>query len=364
MGYKYIEMWGGVVPPRETSFTRQLKSSGTHIWYLAEGRSKDSIVDDIYVLHSGKMTQYQIFHDNITLGQLSKLNDNDIIQLAKNQDKQYFEDAPEEIKNCFSQKTYNGLMVDIAGTDNKEFRSVIKGGPAIKTNNGFSNETDIVSVIASDLQEKYQDEETNHFRDYRTDDSRKEPLNFAIYSYAYNITRKRREEAMLENAKQAKYLSPKAQSVEVTTQTDDSGNKAVSQTIEYQGIDMFDESLYKKNANNARKAHPEIIKAANYVTEKEKDGGDTSKGIYNKLTPDQAADKILTIFSNNYYKQATKGLVHPNYVSSSIDIADPMSQQIYDTRYIGYQAGDDMYFLTKAQTKQQKMSLQNVNGKQ
>lgn len=310
------------------------------------------------------MTQYQIFHDNITLGQLSKLNDNDIIQLAKNQDKQYFEDAPEEIKNCFSQKTYNGLMVDIAGTDNKEFRSVIKGGPAIKTNNGFSNETDIVSVIASDLQEKYQDEETNHFRDYRTDDSRKEPLNFAIYSYAYNITRKRREEAMLENAKQAKYLSPKAQSVEVTTQTDDSGNKAVSQTIEYQGIDMFDESLYKKNANNARKAHPEIIKAANYVTEKEKDGGDTSKGIYNKLTPDQAADKILTIFSNNYYKQATKGLVHPNYVSSSIDIADPMSQQIYDTRYIGYQAGDDMYFLTKAQTKQQKMSLQNVNGKQ
>lgn len=346
---------GSLTTPKTQSFPEQLtKSQGEHIWFYTDnGKAKDSIIDYIDVTKNGKLTEYQIFDDNITLGKLSKMSNRQIIALAKKQDRKYFDDAPDEIKNAQKEVTYNGLMNDLAGKENKDFRTEIKYGVTNQKN--FSTESAVIKDFLEVARLEKNDDTV-----YPTDD-------------VINELRQRRIDAAIKNAKNAKYLAPKPQRVSIKTTTDDTGNKPVVQTIKYKTIDMFNEDSYDKTYLEAAQSDEKVKAFYNKYNDflrqlnKQVDDDTWSEKTKNyqlevekKFVPsfNAAKSEVLNTFTPAYFEKATKGLVKPYTFETSVELTNPVSQQIYNKRFIGYQIGEgNSYLLTMAQNKDQKAVL-------
>ena len=342
----YIYQWWTIYTKNQVS-----KNKGTHVWFFTDdGKAKDSIIDYILVTKNGKLTVYQIFSDNITLGKVSKMSNAQVIKLGKKQDKDYFKDATDEIKNAHNKVTYNGLMDDLSGDDQQEFRDKIVGGStaSLPKNITYRNvEDNSISLYMGKLTGAQKEEmEASNASELRDAVNHK-------FSFPKKITQ-RRYEAELVNAKNAKYLEPKAQSVKIAAKTDPSGNKVVSQKISYKSIDMFDEHKYDETYAKAALQNPQALKLFKtaqrlYDSKQEDVNGDV----------DKEGNRLLSIFTYNYFKEATKDVVHPHTFDDSIVLTDPTSQQIYNKRMIGYKIdGGDSYLLTLAQSKRQTTTLE------
>lgn len=102
IGRRMKQNGGSITVPKTVSFAQELKKKqGTRVWFYTdygEGKGKNATVDYIYVISNGKMTQYQLFDDNITLGKLSKMSNSELISLGKKQDRKYFDESINEVK--------------------------------------------------------------------------------------------------------------------------------------------------------------------------------------------------------------------------------------------------------------------------
>ncbi|HBG91061.1 MAG TPA: hypothetical protein DDW47_03080 [Lactobacillus acetotolerans] len=77
--------------PTKIEFAKNAQSSRQQLWYRVrndeDGFGKSSTVDDVYVIKNGKITTYTT---NFDLSDLDKKEDNQIVDLAKKEDKKMF----------------------------------------------------------------------------------------------------------------------------------------------------------------------------------------------------------------------------------------------------------------------------------
>ncbi|RRK10313.1 hypothetical protein D1831_08320, partial [Lactiplantibacillus garii] len=248
---------GSITVPKRISFVQQAKSSGTHIWVrtAAEngGFSKTTKVSEIFVLKNGKMQQYQIFDNNITLGKLSSMSDGDTIKLAQQQDKKYATTgAASEVRSYLNNKYAENNQIGQEDDFDTDATSVANGlvqvtykeklityPHAIKItkilNNVDTSNNDIVSSSIADLNASKQAQNER----WNTD---------AFVDNKFG-------EALITHIKTTKYQEPEQQSITVSNTTDNSGNKIVSQKIGFNSIDLFDSNIATENVYKYAKAN-------------------------------------------------------------------------------------------------------------
>ncbi|MGI1802420.1 zinc-ribbon domain-containing protein [Limosilactobacillus reuteri] len=338
---------GSLVAPRNITFS---KMNGTRVWLSTEGgKGKDAIVDYIDVTKNGKFIQYQIFDDNITLGKASKMSNSQLIKLGKEQDKKYFDESINEVKAYRDGKGQIGLQNDL--TQDHDLKQELKLGEEVfySYNGNVSHMKDIKFISES---------EYNRLKDKE---------NKGIYvglNYPTNLLpdnsdnakfEKRQYNALIKNMQKVKYLAPEWQKVKVKNSTDDSGNKITSQKISYDSIDEFNDSgTFNKNVMNLSTSQKERL--ANLIalsTEEFSVGKFKESESVSNMKQHHIVKLANNVLDDSYYEVITKDFFKPNRFKDDMTLSDPTSQTIYNSRYIGYQIGDDNYLLTKAQNNKQ-----------
>lgn len=359
-GIGRIHSNGGLLTPKELSFAQQLegKQHGTHVWLYSEGQAKDSYVDDIYVVKNGKMIQYQLFDDDMTLGKLSKMNDKQLISLGKKQDRKYFDESINEVKslrdNGSNSKYQLGLQNDLFGS--KALKVQLAFGPKFYywgTNMMPGKEGPIQNI-------KFYPHSIRVEGDYMTAGINEDQI--ASGSLAKHIENEKSNEdqvteennrmkdkvrtmrlnSLIKNMENVKYLAPKYQTCPISSKTDDTGNDVVSQKINYKSIDEFDEDAYAKDAYKA------VNKAAlaSFISNRSKASED-----HKAFNADKYTKQILT---PEYFDQATKNIFHPNLIDNYMELQEATSFKIYDHKMIGYYVDDGNCLTTVAQNNKQK----------
>lgn len=349
---------------KTVSFVKQAKGAGTHIWLRTSGSSsdnlsltKDSLISKICVLQGGKITAYQIFDSDASLGNLSKLSDADTIKYAKKQDKKYFAASAQEVQQYIKNQNQIGQYNDVAGDedvtdffdgdkdydqitftsitrdhgDNQTSSDHFKIVPATTTSPQRSvfDEYNTVNVGTVSLQELLNSEKLTDDRD-----------NHAQYNYGKRISK-----AVISNIKKVSYHAPKSQKLTDYTETsDDSGNKITSQAVAYKSIDYFNVKNTGKTFYKAFKDNPKITQLIS--------------DHYNS-TNSLTLSRSSKVFTDKMLQTATKGVFGYYPWKSTVNMTGIVKQPIYQTRYIGYNLVDiysheaSGYLITRGQTKSQ-----------
>lgn len=340
----HVKKNGGLTTPKEISFG---KTGGERIWYTTHsGKGKDSIIDSVDVTKGNKMIEYQIFDDDVTLGKLSKMSNREVINMAKKQDRKYFDESINEVKALRDHKDQIGLNDDLMSDD--DLKGDLNWGPYLyflvsdrdSDNHKWSDPEWITS-------EQYNNNNSSKMRQKWTEGQMPNSLIQSNGENGYdridNLVKQMRNDrfnALIVNMKSVKYLSPKWQKITITSNTDDTGNKVVSEKIKYKYIDEFN---YAGTVNqNAQKLSES----------KKQEILDIVGG--NQRDTDSQLNACKKAFDSSYYHQITKNVFKPHAVSSDFTIYTPTSQTIYDSRFIGYSFGNGSYYLTKAQNDNQK----------
>lgn len=355
---------GGLTAPK----TVNLMSKGTRVWLGTEGGlQKDATVDYIDVAKNGKFIQYQVFDDDITLGKASKMSNSQLISLGKKQDKKYFDKSADEVRALRDHKDQIGLQDDLMGDDdlknelNNGAMLVIEGTATQKSQDSTKETYSFNKLIPVD---QYNSESKRigaiKLKQHQSEVGKPSPVidkktewdmvDSAVFDEdelnnnvpqrreTFDYIRNNRFNALLDNMKSVKYLAPKWQNLTFKSTTDDSGNKIISQKMNYKTIDEFNEDdVMNDNVfdlSNSQKQKIFKAKAASY-----------EKGSYPELR---------SAFDKSYYKVVTKNVFKPHTFDDDMDLSSTVHQKIYDSTYIGYGTGNDMYLLTKAQNDNQR----------
>ncbi|WP_457801825.1 hypothetical protein [Limosilactobacillus reuteri] len=343
----YVKKNGGITAPKEISFG---KTSGERVWYGTEnGKGKDALIDYVYVTKGKKMIQYQIFDDDITLGKVSKMSNDDVIKLAKKQDRKYFNESIDEVKALRDNESQIGLQDDMMD-DNDLKADLNKGAFLYFVADGKKGDKQISNVR---LVDKNTYDSTNGDQ-YKAKFTLSELITYGAPASAneseavdglQHYTRTQRLNALIDNMKAVKYLAPKRQTVTVKNTTDDSGNNVVSQKVSYKSIDEFaDSGTIDKNVNSLSQSSKKKIEKfweQNYNNQKSESSS-------------EFVDRFKSAFDSSYYHQITKGVFKPHIFDDYMTLSSITSQTIYDSKFIGYSEDDNCYLLTKAQNDNQK----------
>jgi len=290
--------------------------------------SKDGLITYIYVLNNGKMIKYNIFDNDVTLGRLSKLNDDQTIKLAKEQDKKY---------------ATTGAI--------EEIKSGLKGNGQVGQEDDYKDVW-VVSVGRFQVYAKHGNSPDRHFDKIKSPNENSDAgfriTNLKPYGPTYDNSYGK---AMIKHIQKTPYQAPKAQEIEVKNTTGDSGNKIISQKIYYKGISMFDEEPAEENLYHyALKNKDDFLESINlstrfnYINEQTKETTDRANALYDKLFKGQQFNLTKNVYG-----------YHP-YDASMVLYKEFVTQQIYKSRYIGYPQMYG-YLVTKAQNKNQKIEF-------
>ncbi|CUR38957.1 hypothetical protein [Limosilactobacillus reuteri] len=354
---------GGLTAPK----TVNLMSKGTRVWLGTEGGlQKDATVDYIDVAKNGKFIQYQVFDDDITLGKASKMSNSDLISLGKKQDKKYFDKSADEVRALRDHKDQIGLQDDLMGDDDlkgdlNNGAWLVMEGTATQKSPDTTNETYTYNKLIPIDQYNSESDRIGKIKLHQSADEKSSPVinkateyemvenaspdeheqenNFSDRHETYSYIRNNRFNALLENMKSVKYLAPKWQTLTFKNTTDNSGNKVISQKMNYKAIDEFnDAGTMDNNVFNLSDSQKQKLfkaKAASHET-----------GSYPELR---------SAFDKSYYKVVTKNVFKPHVFDDDTELSDKVHQKIYNSTYIGYSTGDDTYLLTKAQNDSQRV---------
>lgn len=354
---------GSLVAPRNITFS---KMNGTRVWLSTEGgKGKGAIVDYIDVTKNGKFIQYQVFDDNITLGKVSKMSNSQLIKLGKEQDKKYFDESINEVKALRDGKKQIGLQDDLM--QNKDLKSDIELGGNLYYSYEIKNSTNSIKNLKFISQKKYYaqeftaqnlhpasyDAEYNQYAP-QMDSTSINPLYVTMLGQSfkqYSTINNANYNALIKHMKNTKYLAPQWQKVIIKNKTDDSGNEITSQKVSYNSIDEFNDSgTMDKNFNHLSPTQKQ--KVANLLTKILEFNADDDHD-HPASESRELAKLANNVFDTSYYNVITEDVFKPNKFKADMTLSDPTSQTIYNSRYIGYQIGDDNYLLTKAQNNKQ-----------
>ena len=137
-------------------------------------------------------------------------------------------------------------------------------------------------------------------------DEHEQENNFSDRHETYSYIRNNRFNALLENMKSVKYLAPKWQTLTFKNTTDNSGNKVISQKMNYKAIDEFnDAGTMDNNVFNLSDSQKQKLfkaKAASHET-----------GSYPELR---------SAFDKSYYKVVTKNVFKPHVFDDDTELSD------------------------------------------
>ncbi|WP_334330490.1 hypothetical protein [Companilactobacillus sp. HBUAS59699] len=340
-----------IAAPKKISFVKQARENGTHIWFYTQSENndiaKDSPIYYVYILKNKRMQQYKMFDDNITLGKLSKMNNQQVTQLAEKQDKKFVTTGMiSEIKNGRS-----GVTTDITRGDDETADGIINIFSVNKIDESGGSQGTAIKIINSDnfnYGKKLPD-------GYGKDESGIESMAPGIVKISDNVYR----DSIIKHIKKSKYKEPKKQSIKVKNITDNSGNKVIRQEVSYDSYDMFvgdqaDENVY----HLALKNKSEFLKLLNlsrtssYIV----DPNDTEV-LNEEITRQNQGKELYTKLISDHVDDITKDIYGYHSYSSGLTLNGPfVSQQIYNTRFIGY-TNKVGYLLTKAQNDKQKIEF-------
>lgn len=366
------------------SFESQLKDGGKHIWLQVNningqgsGIAKNSIVRTVFSIENNKLRAYQIFDKNITLGELSKMSDSEVLNLAKKQDEKYATTgAIEEIKHRQSGK--DGYV----GLENDFNDDVILGNvpiyyetKRIENREPVSLEQEYEAVrISKDKIENNRDNDFGAHRKYLTN---LKPKIYDSKTYKYTNDTTSFGNAVIKEIQNTKYQSPKLQEIKINSITDDSGNKVTQQDFSYTAIDMFNGDKAKVNLYNyMKKNEKEFLRLLTLSISSEYsykdinwwdngfiDSSDNTEERREKYTQSvkqaQAeGEKLYNKLIKGKFSIFAKGTYGYNEWQKKVTLVAPMSQEIYKEKYIGYEMYNSGSFLvTRAQNSEQKAVL-------
>lgn len=357
---------GGLTAPKEIAFG---KTSGERVWFGTDGgKDKDAIVDYVYVTKGKKMIQYQIFDNDITLGKVSKMDNSEVIKMAKKQDRKYFDKSVDEVKALRDGERQIGLQNDMWG--DKQVKKVVANGPILFVvgDKSDSDQWSNTKLVTRKEFLKYREGGTHTNLQLATaselnpaDSIMVTSENEKAYKDVRNEMNNKRYKYIIEHGEHVKYLAPKWQTVKYSdTKTDDSGNNVVEQTIDYKSIDEFGEY---DDINNSIFSLPKskqqqiasIITKYNNINEAYGRGHDPKPG--DEVNISELKRDLNNTFDSSYYKAVAKSVIHPHIIDDWTTVHTAPGQQIYDSKFIGYQSDDGTYLLTKAQNDNQKAVL-------
>ncbi len=345
---------------KKISIVKQAKASGVYVWETADGYSKDSIVDKIIVFRNGVGSTYRMNDNNITLGKLSSMNDNQIIDLAKNQDKKSLEYVPKNIKNALNGKD---------GIGQYDWSSIVtKTIPYIAyVYKGDSTETPTDAELST---MKFLN--NKGFKKYDSIEQRNESENSEVrYSvsdremsaFYYNRDTQNKQfveywNAIKKHAENTKYKEPTKFKLKKTSNTDETGNHItdqkitidVNKNIDSDFLDSQNAKFYKMVKNDPilnkklMDRNKQLIKLSFAGTDYESD-----------LRREEAKkENVGKLFSDKFVKDLTDGVIVHDYSEYEYHIVQTTAFDIYKARYIGYERSNGEYLVTKAQNKTQK----------
>lgn len=359
------------------SFESQLKDGGKHIWLQVDnikgqgsGIAKNSIVRTVFSIENNKLRAYQIFDKNITLGELSKMSDSEVLNLAKKQDEKYATTgAIEEIKHIQADKKGH------VGLENDFKINEILGFIKIYYKTKRVGESDEVVSFSKD-EIKRTNVEPNFNTDLthlvslkpRTIDSKAHKSNLDTTSFG---------NAVIKEIQNTKYQSPELQKIKINSITDASGNKVTQQDFSYTAIDMFNEDKAKDNLYNYMKKNEKdflrlltvaISSEYSYKDINWEDNGfidspdnteERREKYAQSLKKAQAeGEKLYNKLIKGKFSIFAKGTYGYNEWQNKVTLIDPMSQEIYKEKYIGYlMYNSGSYLVTRAQNSEQKAVL-------
>lgn len=336
---------GGLTAPKTVS----LKTPGERVWLrVGGGLQKDSSVQYVDVLKNGKFIQYAMFDKDITLGKTSKMSNSELIRLAKKQDRKYFEESAAEVRALRDGGSQLGYNDDLMGDD--DLKADFNQGAYLYMR-GTGSDTDDLHYNQLITYDQYKQEKNSPEVNkatvkglinsgYPQDNS-----EFNQITQLDKEIRNKRFSWILKNMKDVKYLAPKWQSLSYKNTTDDSGNDITTQTIRYNTIINFSESGTINNniSKLSDDQKQKILKVAN-----------DAQGSHRDFNTNKFISDVRAAFDDDYFRVVTKGLVKPRTFSQTRTLEKTVHQRIYDSNYIGYKAGDEIYMVTKAQNDNQR----------
>lgn len=351
------------VTDKKISFVKQTKDQGKHIWFrtYSDDIAKNSMVNSIYILNKGKVTEYRIVYPH-TLGEISKMNDSDIIKLAKKEDKEYFDVSADEVKNFVNDVKNPRIGIQTDFWENEYVQDVLEGYGSIydvkdlKKDGLEVNSTNIKLIEPKeydkfDHYDSYDTKGSTHVSGHINFDSLFAPLSKDDNPYHDEMNKKMLGTALIKNIKTTRYQTPNAQNMtNYKEETDNSGNKILTQSIAYQTVNLFDGHVFDQQAyetykdNKDMNDYLELMGRSNDLNEQEKV---KEKNLAKQLFTDQNLQKTTKkIFG--YHKE-----------KKELTMVTSVSQEIYKANYIGYALRSDRnrldgYLLTKSQVKGQK----------
>ncbi len=363
------------------SFESQLKDGGKHIWLQVNningqgsGIAKNSIVRTVFSIENNKLRAYQIFDKNITLGELSKMSDSEVLNLAKKQDEKYATTgAIEEIKHRQSGK--DGYV----GLENDFNSDVILGYvPIYYVDKNVQEDNDI---IKEEVVKILKNEDKNHVYDSSGSISltelKPETYNYKINKVTFDETPF--GNAVIKEIQNTKYQSPKLQKIQINSITDNSGNKVTQQDFSYTAINMFNADQAQVNLYNYIKKHEQdflrlltLAKSLGYskkdieqlyaeldANSKDEEDIEKDKKYVQSVKQAQAeGEKLYNKLIKGKFSIFAKGTYGYNEWQKKVTLVAPMSQEIYKEKYIGYEMYNSGSFLvTRAQNSEQKAVL-------
>lgn len=341
----HVAQNGGVTAPKTVS----LKTPGERVWLIAQdGAKKDAIITYVDVVKNGKLIEYNIFDDNLTLGKASKMSNSDLISLAKKQNRKYFDESTDEVKALQNGDNQIGLQNDLMGDD--DLKADFNQGAWLYLG-GSGSDLDSLHYNRLLTYDQYkQEEDTPKVNKYTEKGiiNSGHPQDNSEFNQVAQLDkeiRNKRFDWIIKNMKDVKYLAPKWQTPSFDNTTDDSGNKITSQKITYKATTMFNDSgtMDQNVSNLSENQKQKILKVANDI-----------QGSHRDFNTGKFIEDVRSAFDDDYFKVVTKNLLKPHTISSHMVFVDTVHQKIYDSTYIGYTTRNDNAFVTKAQNDNQR----------
>lgn len=362
-----------------TSYAKQAKDGTNHLWLVTNSSDENGVVKYVITLANSKETTYRILDDDATLKKLSSMNDSQLLNYAKKQDKAYFDSGYTAAKNSSnSDNSENGYTIG----QNTEFKNginvprlsytILESGyntfnPTFKgiafSKDYSSDGTYNPSNFDYMLDAKGNSIDPNNTNNYDTDGGL-DPTALITDSDSSDSDDKAQQEltnrfkkALLKTIKQTKYQAPEAVSITTHQDGDDDSSSTITTSFTYKynyadglsdNIDKVDIpkliSLLKAN-KSVRKTY---IDAAKYSLENvDSDPNKKSRAFFDGLTSDTVMDSLTKGSFGNFNK--------------SIDLLlTPINQfKVNNKAYAGYNniaadndndfdnADNSMYLVTK-----------------
>lgn len=333
------------IPPQMTSLGQQTKQQEQHVWFVTKPtKGENAPITKIIVLKHGKGIAYQVFDENLTLKKVAKMNEDQVINLAKQQDRIYFEKAAERFEALRDGKNTEDFghptwMNDL-NSGNRLFFSFEN-----KNDNSWRNANLIDENQYNQLNEnKKFTRVTKTEQEFVDQLGPSDKADMKMQDELKKELAKRRYNGLINNLNAMKYIEPKWQEVKIDNFNQ--GDEVTRQVVRIKEVNKlnYPQSTAQDILSKLSDDQKQKVQAA-------------ASSYQNTSNFGSRYNAVNEAFSQEYFNQIMRDFFKPAQVEIKYAINEPTSLDFKDARFIGYQAKDGGYLVMKAQNGSQKVIL-------